>query len=105
MESNRWDLAPRPNLQRNGRPTTRIYWSVAASGIDRIRRRWLRAHASPPSQPMGYPTMEDGTARQDPSDDGMIPAAPQGTLFLYSPLGSVDSALETQRTHTKAILG
>ena len=75
----------------------RIFLSAVARSIDRVRRRWLRAHASPLSKTTGPIIMEAGTVLQAASEDEMMPAAQQGALFLSPPLDSVGSAFETRR--------
>ena len=91
-----------PNLQHNGSPTSRIYWSVAARNIDRIRRRGLRPHASPLSQTIGPISIEHGATLQAPSDDDVNSVARHVALFLPPPFNSADSAFETQRARVAA---
>ena len=55
-------------------PTLPLFRSVAGRSLGRVRRRYLRARASPPAHADCPITLESGETLQAPSDDETIPA-------------------------------
>ena len=94
MEINRWELASRPNLQRDEGPALRIQLSVACV-VACVAVACARA--SPLPETSGPIFLGDRAALHSPSDDKVLPAAPQGTLILSPPFDSADFAFGTLR--------
>ena len=61
IELNCWEMVSPPNPRHTGNPNLHVLWSVAASNIDRARRRWRRATLSPISDAHMAITMAKGS--------------------------------------------
>ena len=82
MEACQWELVLQSHRQHDVDPASDAVWSVVNGNLDRSRRQWLRARASPISETMGPSTSVDVRALQVSSNDDRIPAEQHVALSL-----------------------
>ena len=87
----RWEFAPQRGRVREVHPSLGTFRSVTERGLDRLRRRRLRARASPLSVTMGAVPPYGGGVRQVPPDGETFPVQQHVPLALPLFLDSASS--------------
>ena len=86
-----WAPAPQRGRLLEVHPSLGMYWSVAAKNLDRLRRRWVRARASPLSETTGPMILDDGSVSQVAPGGEAIPVGQHFPLPSSSPFDSANS--------------